>query len=96
MTGEPTPPPLTVWRDKLPYPCTMTYWGRRWTCNRQWPFLHRCHAWTAHAPIHGPEQVQYRGGNVGGKHLVTWVAADGSYLPLAGNRRSAEHPDDLT
>lgn len=93
----PTPPVVTVWRDRLPYPCAMTHWGRRWTFNwRYWPFLHHCHVWTAHATIHGPEQIEYRGGGDRGKHLVTWVAADGSFLHTLDNPRPTLLPDDPT
>lgn len=86
------PPPVVVWRDNLPYRCTMTYWGRRWTLNRIWPFLHHCHVWTAHSPIHGPENVQYSGTGDGSTHTVTFVADDGRFLQLHGETRHCPDP----
>jgi hypothetical protein len=64
-------PVITAYRDNLPYRCALTYWGRQWIINRKPPFLHRCHVWTAHSPVDGPEQIKWDGRNCPGAHLVT-------------------------
>ena len=59
MTEVPLVPVVTVWRNKIPHPCVVIYWGRRWKITGRGfgKRLRWLPIWSAHSPIHGPERL---------------------------------------
>lgn len=89
-------PVVTVWRNRIPHPCTLTYWGCKWrfrddTTYRRLIDLRRMHMWVVHAPIDGGETIIFETSHR--RHLHRrrrcWdnfecYNADGSQLILLG------------
>jgi hypothetical protein len=81
-------PVVTVWRNRIPYRCTLTYWGRKWETrpgvNKRLVNLRRMHQWVVHAPINGGEVLNLDTRDTPGWHIFECYHADGSPLVLNG------------
>lgn len=87
-------PVVTVWRNKIPHPCALFYWGRKWRFisgrPRRLANLRRMRCWTAHAPIIGGETLSITTTGLLGWHSFECYHADGRPLKVTG---PAEMPD---
>lgn len=87
-------PVVTVWRNKIPHPCTLLHWGRKWRFidgrPRRLVNLRRMNVWTAHAPVIGGETVVVDARGIPGWQWIRCYHADGSPIVLTG---LAEVPD---
>lgn len=82
-------PVVTVWRNRIPYRCALTYWGRRWkfrsdTEYRRLIHLRRMHTWTAHAPINDGETLVIQLDGCKGWHNFECYQADGKPITITG------------
>lgn len=88
-------PIVTVWRNRIPHPCSLLYWGRRWKFiggrPRRLANLRRMHVWSAHAPVIGGERLVIDTRHLQGWHSFHCYHDDGSPVVIVG---CAEHLDD--
>ena len=66
-------PVVTVWRNRIPYICTLTYWGRKWRFrNDRRLQLRRMHMWTVHAPVDDGEVISFDSRHRARGHWNCW------------------------